>query len=333
VALDSNSVRWSLRAFGYTDASITAAWPEWWSSEAEGSAAAQTELRFSLARKLGLDPRTLADDQPKFVWKDYARFKHLTAESARELGVLSSYGVSVARMLSSGVGPLGPLDKASAADLRAGILATQPFVTLRDLLGLSWAMRLPVIHLRIFPLPAKRMCAMSVRLPRAAAILLGKDADYPAPIAYYLAHEIGHLALGHLGSDIAAIVDFEVPMETRGANDDEEVAADRFALELLTGRPDTTVATVTRQYTSRQLAEAVLQAGPALKIEPGTLALCFGYNMNDWPRAMAAMKYIYSAPQPVWAEVNAVAQQQLAWTEMTGDAGQFLRNVITEAPK
>ncbi len=48
---------------GLTDDAVTAAWPDWWGQEAEVSASANAELRFSLARKLGLDARTLLGEQ------------------------------------------------------------------------------------------------------------------------------------------------------------------------------------------------------------------------------------------------------------------------------
>ena len=45
---------------------VDAVWPAWWSDEAEGSPSAQTELRFGVSRRLGIDPRSLlgADEEP-----------------------------------------------------------------------------------------------------------------------------------------------------------------------------------------------------------------------------------------------------------------------------
>ena len=41
------------------------------------------------------------------------------------------------------------------------------------------------------------MNGMLVQVGHRFAILLARDANYPAPIAFYLAHELGHAALGH----------------------------------------------------------------------------------------------------------------------------------------
>src|SRR6266478_1051876 len=87
--------RQRLRGFGFTDPAIDAAWPSWWSDEAESSFSAQTELRFSIARKLGLEPRSLLEDEtePRFIWRDEARFKRLSGESDLERAGITSFGM------------------------------------------------------------------------------------------------------------------------------------------------------------------------------------------------------------------------------------------------
>ena len=74
-----------IQSTGLSQSAVAAAWPEWWSKDAESSPSANVELRFSLARKLGLDPRSLIADEaePLFVWDDAARFKGFTGVGAR----------------------------------------------------------------------------------------------------------------------------------------------------------------------------------------------------------------------------------------------------------
>jgi hypothetical protein len=328
LADDGKKLRRSLQKLGLSDPAISAAWPGWWSDDAENSASARAELRFSLARKLGLDPRSLLDDQePQFVWRDEGKFKRLSAESAAERAAISSYGASLARVLIDGAGAGYSIEGLTAKQLRDSILGTQRFVRLVDLLGLCWGLGVPVIHLRVFPLSAKRMCAMTARADSRYAILLGKDADYPAPIAYYLAHEIGHAALGHL-RDNPTLVDLEDPLEGSRDADDEEVAADRYALELLTGTPEPAVESTARRFTARQLAESVVRTSDSVRIEPGTLALCFGHTTGQWPKTYAAMRRIYANKQPAWLEVNRVAARQLNWAEISSEMEPFLRAVM-----
>jgi hypothetical protein len=326
---EANHLRHRLKQIGLTDTVIRAAWPVWWSDDAEASASARAELRFSLARKLGLDPRSLLDDEgaPRFVWRDEARFKHLAGEGEMERAAITSFGTSVGNLLVNATDSLIEILGSDPLGLRNTILKRQPFVRLLDLLVLCWSVGIPVIHLRVFPCAQKRMAAMSVRADKRNAILLGKDSMYPAHIAFYVAHELGHIVLGHLEQE-AVLVDLEYS-ELASENDDpEEVGADRFALELLTGHSSPTVLPKAGAYNAHELARTALSASTDLGIEPGTLALCFGYSTSDWATSNAAMQQIYSSPKPAWNEVNNIALNQLQLDRVPDDSRLYLRAIL-----
>jgi hypothetical protein len=306
----AGDLRLRLRGLGLSDGAITAAWPHWWSEDAEASASARAELRFGIARRLGLDPHSLLDerDEPRFLWREEARFKHLSGESDRERAGITSFGRAIASVLINALPPSAEaLSGASAGGLRESILTSgRPFVSLVDLLALSWGVAVPVVHLRVFPWQQKRMAAMTVRVGARSTVLLGKDSVYPATIAFYLAHELGHIAREHVDAD-RQIVD-------------------------LTGDPEPKVLpTGPGSAHGRAVARAALESAEELGIEPGTLALCFGHSTGDWQTANAALSHIYTDPQPVWAFVNAIARRQLDLADLPLDAGDFLDSVLGEA--
>lgn len=289
-------------------------------------------MRFGVARRLGLDPSSLfGDEQPRFLWTEEARFKHLSTEGDLERAGITSFGRAVAAALIGASPPsAAELIGISPGGLRQSILDSgSPYVGLADLLALCWGIGVPVAHLRVFPWPQKRMAAMTVSLEDRWSILLGKDASFPAWVAFYLAHELGHIALSHVVAGRALVdLDFEDP----GAlGDDEEEAADAFALELLTGQAQPTVlpADPDVRATASELARTAIAAADALQIEPGTLALCFGYSTQDWKTANGSLKVIYTEA-PVWREVNRVALTQLRLSQISGEAGEFLTTVLGE---
>lgn len=324
---NADRLRQRLRSIGLSESAIRAAWPTWWSDAADASTSAQTDLRFSLSRNLGLDPHSLLHDneEPRFVWRDEARFKNLRDEGLLERSAITSFGTALGRYLlvATNAGPQ-PGDLNSTR-LREAILAHQPYVGLVDLLSACWSLGIPLIHLRVFPCTRKRMFAMSIRQSGRSAIMIGKDSNYPPQIAYYIAHELGHIALGHL-SEKPMVVDLEG--DNLPNNDPEEADADRFALELLTGVSRPTVLPQDRNYSARELARTALQAAPDLRIEPGTLALCFGFSTNDWSTANAAMPFIYQSAKPVWSEINKVALTELNLGAVPEDARSYLATVI-----
>jgi hypothetical protein len=185
----------------------------------------------------------------------------------------------------------------------------------------------PVIHLQLFPLPSKAMHAMAICVEGRYAILLGKDSNYPAPAAFTLAHELGHVMLGHLQAG-GAIVDIDDPAKDRQDGDDEEARANEYALVALTGSPQPMIEVEGKGVGARSLTKAVLEAGPRERIEPGTLALCYAYQMNKWPVAMASLRQIYEQAWPVRNVVNNIAKEQLNWSAVSDDTAEYLASVM-----
>lgn len=328
---EAGRFRSRLKTIGLSDSAINAAWPEWWSDDADPSSSARLELRFSIARKLGLDARSVVDEEgaPRFVWRDEARFKHLAGETEIERSAISSFGRSIGSFLLAGTdsGQFSILGS-SAATLREAVLRSQQYVRLVDLLALSWSAGIPVAHLRVYPAGKKRMAAMSIGLADRYCILLAKDSMYPPHIAFYLGHEIAHVALGHVRKD-AGIVDMESNELSTAAADSEEADADRYALELLTGTPTPAVLPASSEsYNAPGLADAVLRVANQTRIEPGTLALCFGFSTKNWAVANSAMKFIYTTAKPVWSEINRLAVEQIQLDQVPSDAHSYLRAVL-----
>ncbi|PZT91745.1 MAG: hypothetical protein DI637_01760 [Citromicrobium sp.] len=322
----ASKLRQDLRAAGLSSAIIDAAWPAWWSDAAASSTSAQVELRLSLARNLGIAPKALIGEKVDFVWHDRARFKHLKASETSELGALDSFGTSMAGSLIQAARDGPGLVGLSAANLRSILLTESSAVDLPSLITACWALGVPVAHLKIWPLDRKAMHAMVASRDDRHAILLVRETSFLSPMAFTLAHEIGHIALGHVRSD-ELLVDAEDP----GAaveDDEEERAADRYALEVLLGEPDPDIRLNLDTFNHAMLAEAVKRQGPEMGIDPGALALAVGYRQNAWPVAMAALKLIQTEPAPVSDLVNAVARSQLSFESLGSDNASFVKRIL-----
>lgn len=316
-----------IKKTGLAARAVDLAWPEWWSDAADASASAHAELRFTLARKLGLDPSSLLDNaSPRFLWQDETKFKNFTGKRGKEEPAVGGFGAAVGRMLVVCCPTYQALDNVTAAMLRDMLLKHLPFIQFGDLLALCWTLGVPVIHLRVFPLKVKRMCAMATRVGDRYAILLAHDANYPPFSAFHLAHELAHIFLGHL-RDRASLIDIDDPLHRKSSDDREEKEADAFALELLTGTAELSIIAVGEGRSATQLARYALQM-TAHGIEPGAFALCYGYSTGNWQTANAAIAIIYKEKKPVWYEVNKVAMSQLAFHQLPDDSSLFLRAVL-----
>ena len=328
----ASRLRQRLLQFGLSRRAIDAAWPTWWSDEADSSSAARADLRFCLSRNLGLDPRSLLDrGRPRFLWHDVARFKHLAGESQAVKAAIGSFGAALTNILLTATPCTRRVRGVLAADFRTETMKHHPFPRLVDLLSVCWSFGIPVIHLRIFPLHQNRMSAMAVRVGSRSAILIGKESDYPPQIAFYIAHELAHIALGHL-ERTNMIVDLESETLGDSVADREEQEADQYALELLTGHREPRIRELAGHVTPRDLATSACELAPDLGIEPGTMALCFGQSTNQWNIANRAIPLIYSSRSPVWRRINSVAMDELSLERVSRDTRSYLQRVLGSAP-
>ncbi|NMN99280.1 M48 family metalloprotease [Antrihabitans stalactiti] len=324
------SLRRELTNTGLTRAAIDAVWPEWWSSDAESSTSASAELRYTVARRLGISPRSLFDGPPVFMWRDEAKFKNLGGTTPNEQLVLTSFGVAVGRALISAAPDSAVALPGSAIGLREAILASAQYIQLSDLLAACWGIGIPVVKTNVLPLRRKRMHAMSIRLGDRYAILIGLNSRFPAQVAFIIAHELGHIAAGHI-TDTAAILDIDNPLEST-ERDDEELQADGYALALLTGHDTVDVVADVDTYNATQVANAAMVAAESTRIDPGTIALCLAYSSGRWRESIGALKIIpgQQSPEDVGIAINSIAARQLQWGSIGFDRADYLRRILSK---
>lgn len=318
------ALRQKLRSVGYSNLAIDAAWPEWWGPGAEASISARAELRLTVARRLGIMPSSLfGNAEPAFIWRDAARFKNLGTTTGTEQAILSSFAVSLATMLVARAPDASvSVQEGNPQHLRE-LLRELGGYGLRNLVALAWALGVPVVQTNIFPLPRKRMHAVTASRSGRYAVVLGEATRFPAKAAFSVAHELGHVFLGHVGES-PTLLDIEDP--TVAESDSEESSANSFALELLTGAPAPEFTSAGADYNAAELANSALEMSAHQSIDPGTIVLCFALQNNDWARGTAALKLL--GEEDVGSEVNRVAHRMLRWEGFDTDETDYLERVL-----
>ncbi len=319
---------------------VDASVPDWWAPQERDSSSARTLVALLLARRLSLDPETLLDDNVPigFLHTGPTKFKHMRLAPGERLDALVGFARGVGRIVLSTLAPetTRPVP-ADPAELRRAILTSgRPFVSFGDVITVCWSLGIPVLHLRLFPARSKGVTAMAVRLGQRHAILVARETGFEAQYMFHLAHEIGHIALGHLDGT-SAIVDAD-PYDPANSpdeliDDDEERAADGYAQALLTGSSnfevvrDTLRNPAANSGNSRELAELAVVNAAALGVDPGHIVMCFGHSTGDWPLAMAAAKLLPSQREKPGTLVNRVLWQQINPDEADRQAVDFLKAV------
>lgn len=165
-----------------------------------------------------------------------------------------------------------------AATVRAEIVDAAGQVTLASLLEWMWDSGIPVI-----PLHGKGgFCAAVLSLDGSHAVIIKETREHIAYWLFDLAHELGHLAQGHVHTD--ALVDVDALSPGRGGHDDaQEDAADEYALALLLGDSEALVRDVERESQGSYLRfkGAVVTVARKANVNAGLLGVVAAYALSD----------------------------------------------------
>lgn len=296
--------------------------PEWWDDAAAETPAGFTEALWTIARHLGVDADQLTRTDVDFAWpRSRVQFKHTANVARADLELARVLAEQVARFALRGVKASTSPMRDSASDLRAEILDRgHANVSFEALLDLCWSRGIPVLHVANFPRSAAKMMALAVNLDDRLAIVTTQQESHPAWHLFVLGHELGHIALGHVDTN-SSVVDEQIDERS---DDEQERAANAFAMELLTGSPTTRVTPGDRWPNATGLASKALQLSAQHHIDAGHLVLNYAHSMpgNFYPVAREALKLL---PAP---DARSTIRQRLAanldWSAMPDEAAQFV---------
>jgi len=224
--------------------------------------------------------------------------------------------------------------------IRNNILETNSTVGLESLVDFCWKSGVPVIHVSTFPSDAKKKpMGFTLRVEGRPAIVLCLNNNQPAKQLFILAHELGHVFHDHVPEN-GSLLDESVHGKSDGEHaameveavdfpaDEEELEADRFAIELLNGRSETTLVFESRWPNARSLAESALALGRQNHIDTGLVVLntAHGIGGGFWPVANAALKLLDPAPNAIGSIRERLAAN-LDWEQLPEDSSEFLMRI------
>jgi Zn-dependent peptidase ImmA (M78 family) len=286
-----------MRQIGFDWQKASGALPDW-SLEALNEPTGLFEVQGYIAKYFGLavDPtgRLCRRDLPA------ARFKTAKHTALSKVAAAQALASSICSVVAAAiVRPYTGLGPRAALELREAILqGGARSVGLNELLEVCWGSGIPVIYLPELPITGSKMDGMVLMTRARPAIFISKSRDVPAWVLFVLAHEIGHLALGHLPAQEGSSIVDETVDEGTVTIDEQEQDANRYATKLLVGeKPIITIKAVTN---ATDMAVAARRFGAAHHVDPGHVLLNAAKNstINGKPAyalAQAALKHIESA--------------------------------------
>jgi hypothetical protein len=300
--------------------------PDWWDDQIADNPAGYAEGLAYLSRHGGLDILSLRDTAQPIVFRDFGVCKFKKPQNATESDLALSRAIATrtAQLVNiAATEPPLPLP-VSASQIRSEILGRGArWVSLDNLIDYCWSIGIPVIHVSSLP-AGKRPDGLSARVNGRPVIVLCKMVRLSAWLLFILAHELGHIALGHVEDD-GVLIDQSM---RDNFQDQEEAAANSFAVELLTGNKETTVRTTGRWPNAQQLSETAKGVSIKMGIDPGHFVLNYAHTMGTrfWPVANAALSLL----EPNRDALKVVRQKlaaHLDWSKLPEDSSEFLMRV------
>jgi len=300
--------------------------PEWWDDQTAENPAAMAEGLIFLSRHLGLDLATLRNPGVPLAFRGFGSCKFKKSKDATEdqLSLARAMATRAAQFANVATSEPFQPPPASAAQVRREILGQgAPWIGLEGLVDYCWSLGIPVIHLSSLP-RAKRPDGLAARVNGRPVIVLCKQTVYSAWMLFILAHELGHIALGHIEDD-GVLIDEDMDHNEQDA---EESAANAFAVELLTGDAAGCFRTSGNWPNAQQLATIAREVGRRMRVAPGHIVLNYAHSMGSgfWPVAHAALAIL----EPKKDALKMLRQKMAAhldWSSLPEDSSEFLMRI------
>lgn len=302
--------------------------PSWWDDEAANTNAGFAEALLHIARTSGVDVASLrSSDVTNLRATASVRFKKRGNADTSELEVARALATQLARTVASASLPSRPVP-CSALDLREQLLDARPWVDLETLVSYCWSVGIPVIRTTNFPTGTKKPDALVVDLSGRRVIVLTSGRTSAPWLLFYVAHELGHIACGHL-SENSELVDADV---NRDDADEEEVEANNWAVTLLSGKPDVAFRATSSWPNADGLATSARSLGRKLETDPGFVVLNYAYSMGSSFFAVANAALGKMPGMKGGDEVvRRLAQAKLDWSRLGEDASEFASRMMGTA--
>lgn len=318
-----------LRATGLTKGQVGALMPEWWDVATASTTPGAWEFALMISRRLGLDAVALAaGDVRRLGEVSEPRFKHTVRVSSDDLGPASLIAGALAKAIVAATVARVTTGERNAAQVREAVLASGAArVDFDSLLDFAWQQGIPVIPLPHLPSGVKKMDAAAMRVGDRPAIVIARRNESKAWLSFILAHELGHILMGHVpanGSIIEGSIHDTATFEAESQLDKQEHEANDFAHAVLGGEAaDAVVSQWGLRASDMQLVDAALAAAPALRTAPGQLILRYAFITRRWVQASMALRFMADDVDAQGALVKRVSEEV-----DTGQLGDDLQDFV-----
>jgi len=302
--------------------------PSWWNDELNDQPLAVLEGAGYIANNLNLDLKSLliAEEEIRFNSPPPTKFKQHNNQNKDHPYIAQALASRVAELIALGTEvDFTPLP-VNVHQIRTEILTSHTTVNLISLLEYCWSQGIVIAHFHHFPDNTKKFAGLIQWQFSRPVIIISSKHKHSARLAFDLAHELGHLALGHLKEGI--LIDETIESD---CYDDDECQADQFATQLLLGNCDNCLGN--RKFKdARNFSDYVINniIPQHPDIEPDAVILNYGWhNKKYFPLVSSALnKLQLDCHVNSWQIINEYLADRLDWDKFNDESYEYLEKVL-----
>lgn len=302
--------------------------PSWWDEELNDKPAAVLEGAGYIAQRLNIDLKSLLAESeelrfqsfPDTKFKYHQQNKTETPNIAHQIATKVAEAVAFATNLQFGSLP------SDSHEMRSEILAKYPLVNLYSLLDYCWEKGIAVVYFNNYPDKKRKITGMIQWQGNQPVIVLSSGKTYPACLAFHLAHELGHLALGHVKQGEGILIDEKIREDS---SDQEEVESNEFATHVLVDGFDNCFKSH-NIYSSGKLREKIdkiIKKEPT--IDPCAIAFNYAWHTGNFGFAQKAVNEIDGSKNG-HEIINQFLEEQINWDDLGENQADYLDQILGE---
>ncbi len=304
--------------------------PEWWDEKLAETPSGRQYACLHLARMFSITPDSLKDGSEGvcFNFGGNHKYKHRQNVSENDLDIATAIAYTAARIVASNFEtPYDPSAVLDPLEIRAKILSSETWVSLDSLVSYCHSIGIPVVYLKSFPKAAKKMAGLALMSHKRPVIVLTQPQKY-GYMLFDLAHELGHIARGHLNEENGQChVDAKIE---NTSTDNIEKEANEFAFQVISGQKSLRIVPTAGLLKASNLARAAQQYGNDHHIDPTHIALNYGFAQNCWGAAINAVKLLCADKESDQSFVRAMMKSGMDLENINEDDFKVLENLIGE---
>lgn len=282
-----------VKSAGFTLPYIKKLLPDWWDDALANSPSGKQFASLFLSKRFSICYDSFKDDSAQVMFNlgGNHKYKHRVNASESDLNVATAIAYSAARVAAENFKiPYNDTVNLDWHVVRDNILKSNPWVSLPLLIEFCHSIGIPVVFIKNFPPKCKKMAGVALQISGRPVIVLTQAQKY-GYMLFDLAHELGHIAKGHLNeSNGCVFVDRKIDSQ---ATDELEAEANRYAFGILSGKETLRISS-DYNLKARQLADAARLYGSENHTDPTHVALNYAYMKGHWGVATDALKTICS---------------------------------------